>query len=88
MALISAAHVARLGTWRRHRVDTAETDYLLGVVGGMEHHIAQHLSIGGEGQVFYLSYGNPTVTPAPAQATTRTKTALGTALLVMVRFYL
>ena len=81
-------HVPRSLVNGNTRVDTSETDYLIGAVGGMEHHLAAHLSVGAEGQLFYISYGNPAISPAPGTAVTRTKTAMGTALLVMARFYL
>jgi hypothetical protein len=79
-------------TYGKYTTTQSETDFLISGIFGAEYFPLRELSVGGEIDFNYVSFGNPdyTQTPAsiPAQGTTtRTQSLVSTGALLFVRWY-
>ncbi len=67
--------------------ETSETDFFISANLGGEYAVSNEFRVFGEAQLCYLSFGDPTYTPAPSTTTDRSQSMIFTSVLVGVRFY-
>jgi hypothetical protein len=73
-------------------VNDSETDFMISGIFGAEYFPLAELSIGGEVDLNYVSFGNPDISQSPPQpgtqpTTTRTQTLVSTGALLFIRWY-
>jgi hypothetical protein len=66
---------------------TSETDFSVGLALGGEYLISPHFSLGGEVQLNYVSFGEPSVTPSSSTNATVTRSLFTNNALVFFRWY-
>ena len=66
---------------------TSETDFFIGIAAGGEYLFSSHFSIGGEVQLNYVSFGEPSITPAPLTSSSQSQSIITNNALMFFRWY-
>jgi hypothetical protein len=71
--------------------DRKETDVIIGLAAGGEYFVSSQFSVGGEAQINYYSFGNPTTTTTPSSGSSsgsdRSQSFISTNGLFFLKFY-